>query len=252
MSLPALDRYSVIPLYYQIQQFLLEQIRSGAFKAGQPLPSEQEIAAALGVSRMTARQALKSLCDMGLTYTERGKGTFVSAHKLEKSIRQVLSFTEEMSARGLRANSTVLAFETVPATAETAQALSVPENETLVRLERIRFAGPLPMGIECSHLPLRLCPDLLTSFEPSGSLYKVLNQRYGIQMSVADEVVEAALAGVQEGRMLGIAEGSPVFLFTRTSLVQSGQPVEYVKSTYRADRYKIRNRLTRLSRELLS
>jgi GntR family transcriptional regulator len=252
MSLPALDRYSVVPLYYQIQQGLFEQIRSGALKAGEALPSEQEIAASLGVSRMTARQALKSLCDMGLTYTERGKGTFVSANKLEKNIRQVLSFTEEMSARGLRANSKVLSFETVPAAGEMARALSVPEGETLVRLERIRCAGSSPVGIECSHIPLRLCPDLLTSFEPSASLYQALNQRYGIQMAVADEVVEAALASTQEARLLGIAKGSPVFLFTRISRIQSGQPVEYVKSTYRADRYKIRNRLTRLSRELLT
>jgi GntR family transcriptional regulator len=71
-------------------------------------------------------------------------------------------------------------------------------------------------------------------------------------MTMADEVVEAELAGAQEARMLQIPKGSPVFIFTRVSRVQSGQPVEYVKSTYRADRYKIRHRLTRLNRDLLA
>lgn len=102
MSPEILNRQSVIPLYYQIQQNLLEQIRSGAFKAGQPVPSEQEIAGRMGVSRMTARQALKALCTLGVAYSRRGKGTFVSHMKLEKDFRQVLSFSEEMRARGLR------------------------------------------------------------------------------------------------------------------------------------------------------
>jgi GntR family transcriptional regulator len=60
------------------------------------------------------------------------------------------------------------------------------------------------------------------------------------------------LSGPEDARLLHIPDGSPVFIFTRTSYVQSGQPVEYVKSTYRADRYKIAHRLTRLNREVLS
>ena len=79
MDLPALDRHSVVPLYYQIQQHLLAQIRAGVLKPGEPIPSEQEISDRLRISRMTARQALKSLCDLGVTHSQRGKGTFVSS-----------------------------------------------------------------------------------------------------------------------------------------------------------------------------
>lgn len=79
-----LDRQSALPLYYQIQQFLLKEIHSGVFKPGQAISSEQEISARMKVSRMTVRQALKSLCNQGILYSQRGKGTFVSAIKLEK------------------------------------------------------------------------------------------------------------------------------------------------------------------------
>ena len=252
VTFPALDRCSVVPLYYQIQHRLLEQIRSGMLETGQPVPSEHEIARRLGVSRMTARQALKSLCDMGVIYSQRGKGTFVSAIKLEKNIRQVLSFTEEMRALQLHPHSKVLCFETVPASDEIAAALHVAPSERLFKLRRIRCADSRHMGIECGYVPVRLCPDLLTAFNPTTSLYQILSERYGIQMAVADEVVEAALASAEEGRLLRIAKGSPVFVFTRTSCVLSGKPVEYVKSTYRADRYKIVHRLTRRNRELLT
>jgi len=251
MNLAPLDRESVVPLYYQIQQRFLEQIRNGIFKPGESLPSEQEIAEQLGVSRMTGRQALKSLCDLGVTYSLRGKGTFVSGIKLEKDFRQVTSFTEEMQARGLRPKSRVLSFEVAEADQEIASALHLNPRESVISLRRIRFANLSPMGIEWSRIPQRLCPDLLQKFDPQTSLYETLGQRYGIRMMIADEIVEAGLAGLEESRLLGIERKSPVFLFTRISYLQNGEAVELVKSIYRSDRYKIVNRLTRINRELL-
>ncbi len=251
MIWPALDRTSVVPLYYQIRQRLLEQIRSDALKPGELLPSENVIASQLRVSRMTVRQALKSLCDLGVANTQVGKGTFVTGVKLEKSFRRVLSFTEEMEERGARPGSKVLSFELVRPDRETAGALQLSRGEKVVSLRRIRLANSLPMGIERSCLPLRLCPDLLETFDPRTSLYQTLAERYGIQIAVTDEVVEAGPAGSEEACLLQIPTESTVFYFTRTSFIQSGQPVEFVTSVYRADRYKIVNRLTRVNRELL-
>jgi DNA-binding GntR family transcriptional regulator len=245
LSLPELDRHSAVPLYYQIQQHLLGQIRSGVLKPGEPVPSEQEISARLRISRMTARQALKSLCEMGVAYSQRGKGTFVSEIKLEKNFRQALSFSEEMQARGSRPQSRVLSLEVTDATPDASGALSLPDGEKVISLRRVRLADSTPMGIEWSRLPLRLCPDLVKSFNPRGSLYRTLQERYGIQIAVTEEVVEASVAGAEESKLLGIRRGTPVFVFTRTSYVRGGQPVEYVKSVYRGDRYKLVNRLTR-------
>ena len=245
----AINRHSIVPIYYQIQQRLLERIQSGALKPGDSVASEQEISAQLGVSRMTARQALKSLCDLGVAYSVRGRGTFVSGMKLEKNFRQVQSFSEEMTALGLRPQSRVLAFETTAAPAEAAKALHLAAGEQVVSLRRVRLAGSSPMGIEWSCLPLRLCPDLMKILDPQASLYEALSAHHGIQLFFADEGVEAGLANNEEARLLGIRRKSPVFLFTRTSYVKDGRAVEFVKSTYRADRYKIVNRLTRLNRE---
>ncbi len=251
-KLQHLDRNSVVPLYYQIQQRLLEQIQSRELAVGQALPATQELAATLGVSLMTARQAIKSLCDLGVLYSKQGKGTFISGMKLEKDFRQVLSFTEEMKARGSRPGSRVLSFGIRTGSREVLEALHLRPGEQVIELRRVRHANTLPMGIECSSLPLQLCPDLLDTFDPRTSLYRVLAERYGIDMIVADEVAEVGLATRVDARLLRISDKSPVFLFTRTSYVQSGRPVEYVRATYRGDRYKIVNRLTRLNRALLN
>jgi GntR family transcriptional regulator len=245
-----LDRRSGIPLYQQIQQRLLDQIRSGELVPGEPLPSIERIAARMGVSLMTVRQAVRELCELGVIYSRQGKGTFIAATKLERDFRQVLSFTEETVARGGRPSSAVLFFGTQEPTPQTREALNLTEGEKVLTLRRIRLSDAVPMGIECSSLPISLCPDLHETFDPTGSLYTELAERHGIQLVVTDEIIEVGKATAEESRLLQIAAGSAVFLFTRVSYLENGSPAEYVKSVYPGDRYKVVNRLTRMKRDL--
>ena len=239
-----LDRNSAVPLYYQIHQHLLDQIESGTLKPGQPLPSEQEISSRIGVSRMTARQAVKSLCDTGIAYSRRGVGTFVSGGKQEKTSSELLSFTQEMKARHCHPSSQVLKFEKVAGDGEVASALHLAEGEKVLCLIRVRLADGVAMGVENGFLPFRMFPGLLESFDARKSLYQTLAEGYGVHMLAADEVVEAGLASARDARLLRIKKNAPVFFLTRVSYTENGQPVEYVRSTYRGDRWKIVNRLT--------
>lgn len=248
MNPAILDRQSFVPLCYQIQHRFLEQIRSGVLKAGQPLPSEQEIADRMGVSRMTARHALKALCSLGVAYSERGRGTFVSRMKLEKNFRQVLSFSEEMRLRGSRPRSAVLAFKKTHPDSQVGEALHISPTEEVFLLRRVRLADSVPLCIECTHVPVRLCPDLKKTLDPGASLYRTLREHYGIQIEIADEVAEASLASAEEARLLRIRKKAPVFRFTRTAYFRSGEPVEFVKSVYRGDRCRVVNRLIRQPR----
>ncbi|HMI50166.1 MAG TPA: GntR family transcriptional regulator [Candidatus Saccharimonadales bacterium] len=240
-----LDRQSVVPLYYQILQRLIVQIRTGELKPGDLIPSEQEISVRLGVSRMTARQALKSLCSRGLAYSQSGKGTFVSRMKLEKNFRHLLSFSEEMKDRGSRPRSKVLAFKCLHPDSEVAEALHLGPTEEAFFLRRVRIADLAPLCVEATHLPARLCPNLLEKLDPSGSLYRALHEHYGLQVYMADEVAEASVATAAEAELLRVRAKSPVFRFTRTACLHDGRPIEFVRSVYRGDRCKLVNRLTR-------
>lgn len=240
-----LDRRSGIPLYHQIQQRLLARIQSGEFKPGDPLPSIERIAEQMGVSPMTVRQAVRALIDLGVIYSRQGKGTFLSSIKLERDFRHVLSFTEETEARGAHATSTVLSFVQQAPGAQTRELLHLSGQEEVFCLRRVRYGDSVPMGIECSSLPISLCPALMETFDPTTSLYRELAERYGVQMMVTDEVIEIGQASNEEARLLHIDPKSPVFLFTRISYLESGLPIEHVASVYPGERYKIVNRLTR-------
>jgi len=245
--LAALERGSGVALYRQIQHSLMEQIRSGGFDPGEPLPSVDELATRYGVSLMTARQAVRTLCDLGVVYSQQGKGTFISQRKVEKTLRRVLSFTEEMKLRGSTSRSRVLSLRLAVPNREVRSNLELSAGEKTYQLQRVRMADRIPMGLERSWLPAASCPDLPEDLEPDASLYRTLAERYGIQIASASEVVEVGRASAEEARLLRIAPCSPVFLFTRTSFLESGKPAEYVKSTYRGDRYRIAYRLNRLN-----
>ncbi len=200
---------------------------------------------------MTAGQALKSLCSRGLAFSQRGKGTFVSRMKLEKNFRQLLSFSEEMKDRGSQPRSKVLGFKRIHPEEDVAEALHLNPSEEVIFLRRVRMADSAPLCIEVTYLPARLCPDFLETFEPSGSLYQALTKQYGLHVQMADEVAEVSVATAAEAKLLRVRGRSRVFRFTRTAYLYNGQPIEFVRSTYRGDRCKVVNRLTR-QREIIS
>jgi len=216
-----------------------------------PMPSIEKIAGLMGVSQMTVRQAVRALCELGVIYSRQGKGTFISGIKLERDFRQVLSFTEESISRGARPSSKTLSFEVQVPGQGVMSALRLGARDNVFRLRRVRYGDSVPMGIECSYLPVRLCPALMKTFNPANSLYQELAEQYGIQPMVTDEVIEVGNANAEEARLLEINTKSPVFLFTRISYLENGMPAEYVESVYPGSRYKVVNRLMRVSRKLV-
>jgi len=233
-----LDKSSFTPMYFQIQDQLLKLISSGELHSGDLLPSEGELSRVYGVSRMTSRQALQALESQGYASRHKGRGTFVTQPKVEKDIAHLSGFTAEMTARGLKASSRVLAAETVPATAEAAAKLSVEVGKPIFRLERLRFADGVPIAIEEILLPLERYPEIAGLDFAVVSLYAELRERYDVRLSQADEILEARAATRQESEMLEIAPKSSLLVISRTLWSVDGLPVEVARSAYRGDRYR--------------
>ncbi len=187
---------------------------------------------------MTARQALRALRDDGLLYAERGRGTFVAEPKFNVQTRQLLGFSEDMKQRGLLPSSRVLSFERRAATPEIAEKLQIPATEEVFEIVRLRRADKVPMAYETCCLPVRLCPHLKRIEVERGSLYKALEESYGVSIEWADEVLEAAVATRQEASLLELPARAPVLVVQRTVYSTDRTPIEVVRSVYRGDRYQ--------------
>ncbi|MEL6856725.1 MAG: GntR family transcriptional regulator, partial [Cyanobacteria bacterium J06607_13] len=72
---------SSVPLHISISEKLRHQIDSGVYAAGEKLPSEHQMMASFGVSRITVRQAIANLVNQGLAQSKQGKGVFVTPQR---------------------------------------------------------------------------------------------------------------------------------------------------------------------------
>lgn len=233
------------PLYQRIARWLEAQIGAGVLKTGDRVPSERQIAEAVGASRMTARQALKSLERRGLVETRVGRGAFVANPRIEKQMHTLSGFTEEMRRAGRQTSSVVLDAGTGVADQEVAAALGLAEQTLVHRLSRVRLVEGEPVAVERTEIPQALAPGLLeqTDFS-SDSLYRVLSSHYGFVPTEAEETVCADLCDGATAAALGCAPGAPVLKLTRCTFDGSGKPFEYVRSVYRGDCFTMRVKLT--------
>lgn len=237
----SLQHESPVPLYIQMKELLQSQIQSGARAVGERLPSERELAARYEVSRMTARQALQALVAEGLAHSRVGKGTFVTAPKINQELRVLTSFSEDMSQRGVTPSSRVLVAEVRPADQDVARHLHITPGVRIAVLKRVRLADGQPLALETTHIPYHKCPGLLDRYDFSQcSLYEVLRRDYGWELAWADQVIGTRLPEDDECAALELDKGTPVLHFTRVTFDESDQPLEYVRSVYRGDRYQLR------------
>lgn len=243
----AIDPSNIIPKYYQLANILRAQIEDGTWKANETIQSERQLEQQYNLSRPTIRQAIDLLISQGYLYRIHGKGTFVSPPKLQKGIFELTSFSEDMRNRGLEPGQIFLEFGMVhaPKKVKTHLEITDPQKKVL-RIKRIRTGNGEPIGIQDSYLNLPENKEITQmELDERGSIYTILQEKFGIYPAEADETLEVTLASDEEAALLSIPSGSPLLLNERILYSQDRKAIEFVTILYRGDRYKYYMRLTR-------
>ncbi|WP_435972449.1 GntR family transcriptional regulator [Streptomyces sp. Qhu_M48] len=223
----------------RVREHLLTVIDSR--RPGDAIPSERTLCATLGVSRPTLRAAVDELVATGLLVREHGRGMFVAPDKITQEL-----VAENRAAGAPRSpgswTSTVLELRTVRAGARIGRRLAISPAAQLVRVTRLRHVDGAPIALENLHVPADLVPGL-TVADMEGGFYTHLRERRGIRTAHAVQSIEPTVLSEEEAALLDVPVLSPALLFDRTTSDTDGRPVEYVRSLYRGDRYRIVSRL---------
>lgn len=241
-----IKKNSPIPIYYQLEEIIKNLIEKGELKPGDSLPAEREYAEQFQISRMTVRQAFTQLVNDGYLYRIQGKGTFVAERKpkIEQALQGLTSFTEDMKARGMKPGSQLVQFEIIPATSLIANQLGIQEYGPVYEIKRIRLADNVPMALETNYISANFIKGLTENIV-NQSLYSYIENQLDLRIDHASQVIESSVADELEAEYLNIQPGAPVMLIQRNTFLKDGTPVEFVKSTYRADRYKFMIQMNR-------
>ncbi|MFI5909556.1 GntR family transcriptional regulator [Dactylosporangium sp. NPDC051541] len=229
-----------VPKYYAVKARILDEI--AVLGIGSPLPPERDLAARYGVARSTVRQAISELIIEGRLTAQQGRGTFVARPKLIHPL-SLASYTEALRAMGIEPGRRLVTLETIPADDELADALEIAAEAPVIQLERVLLAGGEPLGLETTYLPAQRYPRLLDVFDPSGSLYRCMQDQLGVVWAEATERIETALASPREALLLQTNPALPMLLMQRVSRDPAGTPIERVRSLYRGDRIGFEARL---------
>jgi GntR family transcriptional regulator len=241
-----IDRSSPVPLYHQLKQILLADIRQKPLQPGDRLPGDHELCLSYDVSRTVVRQALTELEYAGVIERIKGRGTFVTRPKVTEGLAQSLTgLFEDAAARGSHLRSEVRRLEVLTADPQVAEQLQVEVGHPVIHIERLRFVDEVPWVLTVTHLPGEVAPGLVQEDLREQSLYVLLEQKYGVALARGRRVIEAATAPADLADSLGIRQGDPVLVLRSLSFDAADHPVESFVAFHRGDRSRMEVDLTR-------
>src|SRR3989442_12819067 len=204
-----ISRDSPVPLHHQVRNYLLGCIERGELLPGQKLLQEREYAARFGISLAPVRQAILDLVKEGYFYRVPGRGTFVREQKVEEKISILASFSESMRAKGLNAVLRVVELR-VGIAPPTVRAILETEDQQFVFLQRVASVEGKAIALLSSYLPAQLVPGIETLDFNGRSLYKTLEDRYGIVLARAESTIEVVTCRGTQPTLLGIPPVQPM------------------------------------------
>lgn len=225
------------PLYMQVKQRMLDRMLSGAWAPGMLLPSEQQIAAEIGVSQGTVRKALDSLQAENLIVRRQGRGTFVAEHTSERALFHFFKLVDPDGTRALP-ETVHVALSRTPADADTVVRLGLEPGAPVWVVRRHRALNGAVLVSETIALSADAFPDLDARQPLPNNVYSLYERAYGRTVARAVEELRAVAAPADDAAALGCAEGHPVLLIERVALGLDGRPVEWRRSLCLTDRYR--------------
>lgn len=236
------DESLAVPLYHQVYLVLKENVRAGVYPKDIALPPEHVLCEEFGVSRITVKRAMRDLVADGFVVRQRGKGTFVADSVVGSSPNALDDLLKSVQAIGAATEVQHISAETIAAPSDIAEKLRLDPGSTVLRSNQVRLTDGEPLAVIVAYVPDLIAAQLDPQSENNPMLVRLIDA--GIPVARADQEITATLAEPSIAGPLGVEVGAPLLKLTRLVFDQTNEPVEWLTSYYRGDRYAMRTSLT--------
>jgi GntR family transcriptional regulator len=236
-----IDAGSFTPAYYQLARILYVRIMDGELRPGDRVPSENELSAEFGLSRMTARKAISILTDEGLVRRDKGRGTFVNKPRVEGGYFLIPDFHDEMRKQGLSSEVSLLGVKVVRAGRTAADRLGIRKGERVIFLERVLEADGEPMVYDRKYIILDRSQPLLEAELGHGSIEELFSANPRIAPVRADLELSVTTLTAAEAKLLGSSKGSAAFCMEQIIYAANDRRIAWGWLIYRGDRFSFRS-----------
>ncbi|NVO20968.1 MAG: GntR family transcriptional regulator [Bacteroidetes bacterium] len=231
----SIDHKSPLPLHSQVETLLRDLISSEEYKSGKFLPNEVNLAKQLGISRNTVRQATNKLVYEGLLVRKKGVGTRAADKSVDTRINNWLSFSQEMSSKGIQIKNYEVETEWVDSTEEIANFFRIPIGKKVLKMMRLRGRIEYPFVYFISYFHPMV--GLTGNEDFTRPLYEILEKDYSIIAKLSKEEISARAADKLLAQKLNINPGDAILKRRRFVFDPGGRPIEYNIGYYRADSF---------------
>ena len=228
-----------LALYAQVKEHISRRIQDGTWPAGHRLPSEHELVAQFGISRMTANRALRELVGQGRVVRVAGVGSFVAENKPQSTLLQIANIASEIRQRGHDYRCEMLAVERVAASPDVAVWLDLQAGESVFHSVCLHRENETPVQLEDRYVNPRIAPEFLTQdfsrLTPSEHLLR------NVPFDQIEHLVDAVLPSAEQAARLAMPATEPCLLLTRRTWTRN-TPVTWVRCLHPASRYRLGSR----------
>lgn len=230
------SRSAPVPFYEKVKQTISDNIASGVWRPHDRIPSEAELVAQFGFSRMTINRALRELTDEGLLVRLQGVGTFVAEPKGQSALFEIRSIADEIAARHHQHRCEVLTLEQTQANTLQATALNVREGTLIFHSVMVHYENDLPVQIEDRCVNAGVVPDYLAQDYSQTTPHAYLSLI--APLTEGEHIVEAVRATAEECALLNIKEHDPCLLIHRRTWSAS-HIVSHARLLFPGSRYRL-------------
>lgn len=227
-----LNADSVEPLHIQLKNKLKKDILDGVYM--EKIPSERELMKQYAVSRNTVRLAVSGLVHKGILNKSHGKGTFISKGPIQDWLGSFESFTKTIQDTGRIPGSKLLYKGIVDAPKRVKKTLG---SDKLFLIERLRYADNEPIVVEKHYFKQDIGKQLEDYDLESATIYDVLEENIGLTLWRAQQFISSANPTEADAFQLEIPPTFSVLISERIIYDLDDQPLEYLISVFRSDKY---------------
>jgi len=224
-------------LFSRLADSLRQDILANRMPPGHKLPSESELQASFGVSRITVRQALSSLHAEGLIEKVNGKGSFVTRPNELPDMGPLIGFYEHMRKQGRNAIGRILSVREIGAPAAAAHALDVPVGHTLLTMRSLRLVDGKPLALVQAFAEPALMRSLIQEDVNTNDVVVLLETRLGHRLRSNRIEAQAIPANASHAKLLEVERGAPLLRIDFTPIDASGQSMVYSEMYFRGDSF---------------
>jgi GntR family transcriptional regulator len=202
------------------------------------LPSERQFCEVLGTSRTTLRSAINRLIIEGIIYSKRGSGTFVAPRKLVRNLQDMESLSKSAMEANKVLSTNVLYADIIECNKELSKRMKLTLGSKIYCLQRLRLIDGIPAMMELAYIDYSLCKGIEQYDFSQESLYRILEEVYFTKIDHGSESLSVTYLSEQEGELLDVEDGTPVFYITGNVFTEDEKTIEFYKSIVRADQIR--------------